>query len=442
MLTLAGTSSVANYQAALRSVTYRSNSENPTDAVRTVDFQVTDGQSANALSNVGSTTVVVTSVDDPMSQLVDSNSASNAASETAAVGTAVGITALASDLDDIITYRLTNDANGRFAINATTGIVTVASALDFETASSHSITIEATNNNGTVRTLTTTINVSNVNSDANDTYTRTLASTTDISDTNGGNDRIIIASGGSELNALNFVDIGGNELDITTNGGTFTVNNHFSSQTIEYLQFQGGGTYAGYQLGTGTYVLSTDSDSNRQAAAGQDTILAGDNNNETLTGSTGNDLLFGNGGNDTLNGGSGNDLLVGGSGNDILTGGDGDDILLGGVGNDTLTGGAGADIFVFSETGGANQDTITDFVVGEDTIDLSALLDASQINENNVGSFVRVQDVGANGLLQVNTDGLGNDWVNVATLTGHGNPGTVIDLKIDDEHHTVQIPII
>src|SRR5207247_2114029 len=42
-------------------------------------------------------------------------------------------------------YALTNDAGGRFAIDASTGVVTVAnsSLLDFETSASHLITVEA-----------------------------------------------------------------------------------------------------------------------------------------------------------------------------------------------------------------------------------------------------------------------------------------------------------
>jgi Ca2+-binding RTX toxin-like protein len=136
------------------------------------------------------------------------------------------------------------------------------------------------------------------------------------------------------------------------------------------------------------------------------------------------------------------ETILGTDGNDFLVGTDGDDIIIGGLGNDTLTGGAGADTFVFSEAGPDNADTITDFVAGEDTIDLGALLDAALIDANNVGDYVRVQDTGADALLQVNTAGTGDNWVDVATLTGHGNPGTVIDLKIDDEHHTVQIPTI
>ncbi|MBF7144789.1 MULTISPECIES: putative Ig domain-containing protein [Pseudomonas] len=88
-------------------------------------------------------------------------------------------------------------------------------------------------------------------------------------------------------------------------------------------------------------------------------------------------------GDDTLTGTDGNDTLQGLAGNDTLSGGAGDDILNGGSGVDTLTGGTGADTFVFNSrsdsfrnynSGGAIRvDTITDFTVGQDRIDLSAL---------------------------------------------------------------------
>jgi Ca2+-binding RTX toxin-like protein len=66
--------------------------------------------------------------------------------------------------------------------------------------------------------------------------------------------------------------------------------------------------------------------------------------------------------------------MNGNGGNDTLIGGDGDDRLYGGLGNDTLTGGAGADTFVFSTAPNAtsNLDTIADFAVGEDMIELAS----------------------------------------------------------------------
>jgi hypothetical protein len=78
---------------------------------------------------------------------VDANTAANAVTENAANGTTVGITAFSTDPDagTTLTYSLTNNAGGRFAINASTGVVTVANGLllDYETNSSHTITVQA-----------------------------------------------------------------------------------------------------------------------------------------------------------------------------------------------------------------------------------------------------------------------------------------------------------
>ncbi len=70
VLTLTGSSSIANYQAALRSITYTNTSENPSTTSRTITFSVSDGtQSANA-----SRTINVIAVNDPPVAADDSRS--------------------------------------------------------------------------------------------------------------------------------------------------------------------------------------------------------------------------------------------------------------------------------------------------------------------------------------------------------------------------------
>ncbi len=100
------------------------------------------------------------------------------------------------------------------------------------------------------------------------------------------------------------------------------------------------------------------------------TSIVGTLGNDAYMGSAFGDTIAGLDGNDRLSGGDGNDVLNGGSGKDILIGGDGDDRLVGEFGNDTLTGGTGADTFVFDIKGA--HDTVTDFVQGQDKIDLTA----------------------------------------------------------------------
>ena len=96
----------------------------------------------------------------------------------------------------------------------------------------------------------------------------------------------------------------------------------------------------------------------------------------TLTGvavinSTGNAL------NNTLTGNASANILSGFAGNDTINGG-GNDLLIGGAGKDTLTGGLGNDIFDFNAysemgLGASARDVITDFVRGQDRIDLSSI---------------------------------------------------------------------
>lgn len=94
VLTLTGTSTVANYQAALRSVTYRNSSENPSTAVRTISFAVDDGQATNHASNVLTSTVNVTAVNDaPIA---------NATSATGNNNSAIAINLAGSDVDSSI----------------------------------------------------------------------------------------------------------------------------------------------------------------------------------------------------------------------------------------------------------------------------------------------------------------------------------------------------
>ncbi|MCP1445554.1 parallel beta-helix repeat protein [Pseudomonas sp. GGS8] len=88
----------------------------------------------------------------------------------------------------------------------------------------------------------------------------------------------------------------------------------------------------------------------------------------------------GTAGNDTLLGSSASEIFYGGAGNDALNGGAGSDILVGGAGIDKLTGGTGADTFRFTVQSDSYRnatasfdDTITDFDVTQDKIDLAGL---------------------------------------------------------------------
>ncbi len=98
--------------------------------------------SSDTSSTTQSFTIAINDVDEfDVTAISDSNAAANAVNENAANGTVVGVTAFASDADattNTITYSLDDNAGGRFAIDANTGVVTVAdgSLLDREAAAS------------------------------------------------------------------------------------------------------------------------------------------------------------------------------------------------------------------------------------------------------------------------------------------------------------------
>lgn len=101
---------------------------------------------------------------------------------------------------------------------------------------------------------------------------------------------------------------------------------------------------------------------------------------ENVRGSAFGDTINGNGEGNDLNGHDGADVLNGLGGADILKGGAGNDVLNGGRGMDILTGGSEADTFRFDtplvqlaeipNPNVDNVDSILDFIVADDTIQL------------------------------------------------------------------------
>lgn len=110
--------------------------------------------------------------------------------------------------------------------------------------------------------------------------------------------------------------------------------------------------------------------------SGKDTLI----HIENVTGSQYNDTLTGSSIANELNGGAGNDTLGGGGGKDVLTGGAGDDVF---------------DFNLLSDSGvvSTKWDVITDFLRGQDRIDLSTLdADTATAANDAFTSFIGAAD--------------------------------------------------
>ena len=140
---------------------------------------------------------------------------------------------------------------------------------------------------------------------------------------------------------------------------------------------------------------------------------------ENATGGSGKDRINGNDAANTLLGGAASDRLSAYKGADVVKGGAGNDRITGGLGGDVLTGNAGRDTFVYlsirdSGRTNASRDTITDFKIGADRINLKAL-DAIPGGADQAFSFigedsftaagqVRAVASGRNTKIEINTD--------------------------------------
>lgn len=255
----------------------------------------------------------------------------DAVAENATNGTVVGTVAgVDPDADAVLTYTLTNDADGRFAIDATTGQITVANAalLDYESAASHSVAVRVTDQGGLSFDKAFTISIANVSG--------TL-------------------TGGSADDAL----VGSPEEDMISGlGGNDNLEGGLGPDVLDGGSGTDTASYAGAPAGV-TASLGQSSGNTGEAAGDTYTSV------ENLTGSAFADTLTGDGNANTIDGGGSNDVITGNGGNDFLFGS------------------AGNDMFVFQA--GFGDDTIGDFEAG------AAVGDVIEIDSSLFADFATVQ---------------------------------------------------
>lgn len=96
-------------------------------------------------------------------------------------------------------------------------------------------------------------------------------------------------------------------------------------------------------------------------------------------------------------------------------------VIEGKAGADVMTGGGGKDVFVLSNAavtnpGPANIDRITDYSAGE-VVDITQVLNVAAGVNVIAGGFMRVT---TSGLIQVDLDGGGNNWVTLSNINNGG----------------------
>ena len=133
--------------------------------VTDTDIVTNGNEGTDTLTNIESLrfnapTLTTVNLADLIGALSDSDVTANTVVEGAANGTAVGITGHAVDGSvQTVTYSLTDNAGGRFQINGSSGIVTVANGSLLNTVATQAITMRATSADGSFTEKQFSINV-------------------------------------------------------------------------------------------------------------------------------------------------------------------------------------------------------------------------------------------------------------------------------------------
>jgi Ca2+-binding RTX toxin-like protein len=337
VLTLSGSATVADYQAAMRSITYNNPGDanvGSTDNTRLIDFVVTDGVDSSAPTTRG---IIISNA----AGVQDGTTGKDTLSGTAGDDTLNGL-----DANDVL-----NGGDGGDTLNggSANDILNGEDGADILNGDAGN---DKLNGGAGIDTLTGGIGNDRMDGGSED----------DGLDGGDGNDYL---DGGTGADAM--TGGAGSDVYIVDNVGDTVTENAGEGYDIvrSSVSWVLGGNLEGLELqGAGDINGTGNALANRMVGNSGKNIMSGGDGVDTIDGGDGNDQLFGDNDGDILTGGLGNDILDGGDGNDSLDGGVGNDKLYGGNGNDTMTGGLGAD----SLFGGSGNDQMSGGD-GNDTLD-------------------------------------------------------------------------
>ncbi|MEH1808855.1 beta strand repeat-containing protein [Nostoc sp.] len=329
ILTLTGSATVANYQTALRSITYTNSSDNPSTTPRTVSFLVNDGA---ANSTAVTRNINITAVNDAPVAVNDSITTKR---NTPIIISATTLLSNDTDIDvsDVLSITGFTQPSQGSLVNNNDGTYTYTPAQNYYGFDSFTYTITDGHEENSTATVNLTINQYNVINgtlgadNLNGTVNMDIISGLQGNDTLqglGDNDTLDGADGNDSLDGGAGVDslVGGKGNDIY-------IGDNLNDIIIEGLN-------AGTDLVKSSVSWVLGNNLENLTLTGNGAINGtGNSLNNILIGNTGANILSGENGNDNLFGDSDNDTLLGGAGNDTLDGGLGADSVDGGIGNDT-----------------------------------------------------------------------------------------------------------
>ena len=197
-------------------ITLESSLDFETKTSYTLEVSVTDGKETVTKQ------LVVTVSDVDLS--VTSSLASASQAENISMGTSI-LTLSTSNAEGTLSYSLTDDDN-KFAINSSTGEVTLANALDYETKTSHSFTVTVTDG-VTTSTETFTLNVTDVDL----ALSGSLASSSQLENISIGTTIMTSSTSESEGTVSYSITDDDNKFAINSSTGEVTLDNALDYET-------------------------------------------------------------------------------------------------------------------------------------------------------------------------------------------------------------------
>ncbi|BAS56519.1 hypothetical protein NIES2135_41680 [Leptolyngbya boryana NIES-2135] len=471
VLTLTGTTSIANYEAALKSITYRNLSDNPNTTNRQIQFVLLDGTQT---STPATTTLSITAVNDapllsiPGTQNVAENSSTaisgisindvdannaipltvtlSAGTGTLSLGVVNGISFITGDGSDDQSFQIQGSLD-----NLNTALASLSYRSTAATGDTISVTV---NDNGNGDSGTTALQVSqsivvnvgnNINgTNADETFTLTLR--TDQLNAGGGNDTVsalyeqvlqndrVDGGSGNDRFVLSFgnVALTVNPADTSnqiSGVAGLTVQNFEEfdfSQYIGAIAFAGSNARDWFIGGYSDDRVTVDYAQVQQndqfnGSDGRDRFVLNNgtmaitvdvtNFNSQITNVSG--LVIRNFEEFDFSGYAGAITFSGSGGADSVWGGSGNDILNGSSGNDTLSGGGGTNTLI----GGFGNDTYLIQSASDTITELANQGVDSVISSVSYTLSSHVENLTLTGSAAI--DGTGNDLANILV----GNAG-------------------